>query len=239
MINSPTEANSSFFISIAGNIGCGKSSLTTLLAQNLQWKAFYEIVETNPYLTDFYSNMKQWSFHTQMFFLTKRYRHLLEILDSKEPVIQDRSIFEDAEVFAKALYLTGQMDERDYRTYVEHFETMTQQLRAPDILIYLRSSTETLQERIQRRARRYEMKIPESYLRKLNENYEAWFESYKRGPKCVIDVSRRDFVNRHEDLREILAIIQWEIECVTNRQQPPLPLSSRSVRSLTPQRPQV
>ena len=123
-MNNTTELiqkKSPFFVAVAGNIGCGKSSLTTVLSQNFRWQAFYEIVETNPYLQDFYSNMSQWSFHTQMFFLTKRFHHLHQILKSENSVIQDRSIYEDAEVFAKSLFLSGLMNERDYRTYVDHF----------------------------------------------------------------------------------------------------------------------
>lgn len=218
-------------MAIAGNIGSGKSSLTTLLSQNLNWRAFYEIVETNPYLADFYSNMRQWSFHTQVFFLTKRFRHLKEILESKEAVIQDRSIFEDAEVFAKTLYLSGQMDERDYRTYLEHFQVMSGFIKAPDLLVYLRCDPATLESRIRTRNRHYESRIERSYLDRLNEQYEAWIESYDRGPIAVIDVSKKDFVNNPEDLRQIIAVVKWEIECLNKKHQPSLPLGGGLPRS--------
>jgi len=219
-----SNSTSPFVIAIAGNIGSGKSSLTTLLSQNFGWKAFYEIVETNPYLQDFYAHMRRWSFHTQIFFLTKRFRHLREILSSSEPVIQDRSIYEDAEVFAKNLFLSGQMEERDYETYIEHFETMKEYVQATNLLIYLRSDTATLQQRIQTRNRHYEKQIQGSYIDRLNDQYEAWFEAYDRGPKCLIDVGRRDFVNQPEDLRQVMAIVKWEIECLQNTGQAALPL---------------
>lgn len=215
-----------FFLAIAGNIGSGKSSLTTLLSQDLQWQAFYEIVEQNPYLADFYADMRRWSFHTQMFFLSKRFRHVLEIQNTSGPVIQDRSIYEDAEVFAKNLFLRGQMEERDYKTYLDHFQIMTNYLRPPDLLVYLRCDVETLMGRIAGRGRRYESGIPRSYLESLHETYETWIENYHRGPVVVIDVSHRDFVNRAEDLRQIVSIIKWEIECIQNPTQAPLPLRS-------------
>lgn len=229
--NMMSPANKIYFVAIAGNIGSGKSSLTTLLSQSLNWKAFYEIVETNPYLGDFYQNMRQWSFHTQVFFLTKRFRHLKEIFQSQDSVVQDRSIYEDAEVFAKSLFLNGQMEERDYKTYIDHFETMAEYVRPPDLLIYLRCDPETLQSRIRLRNRHYEQKIERAYIETLNEQYEAWIESYNRGPKTIIDVGRKDFVNSSEDLRQILAIIRWELDRVQNNKQTALPLGKAIQRS--------
>lgn len=160
------------FIAIAGNIGCGKSSLTTLLAQRFGWLPYYEIVESNPYLVDFYSDMKRWSFHLQMFFLTKRFRHQQEIARTTQTVVQDRTIYEDAEIFAKNLYLHGKMDERDYRSYAEHFSLMTSFLKVPDLLIYLRADLDALTERIAIRGRDYEKSIPRDYLQQLNNQYE-------------------------------------------------------------------
>lgn len=213
------------YIAIAGNIGSGKSSLTTLLSQHLKWKAFFEIVETNPYLQDFYEDMKRWSFHTQIFFLTKRFQHLQEILSLGEPVIQDRSIFEDAEIFARNLYLTGKMEERDYRTYLDHFQIMSPFLKAPDLLIYLRSDVDSLMTRIQIRSRKLESKIDRDYVSRLNQLYDQWIESYDRGPVVTLDVSGKDFVNRQEDLQKVLHIVRWEIERILNPSQAQLPLS--------------
>lgn len=212
------------YIAIAGNIGSGKSSLTSLLAQHLKWKAFFEIVETNPYLRDFYQDMKSWSFHTQIFFLTKRFQHLQEILAMEEPVIQDRSIFEDAEIFAKNLYLTGKMEERDYRTYVDHFQIMAPYLKAPDLMIYLRSDTDTLMMRIDSRQRSFEQHLSREYVDRLNQLYDQWAEDYQRGPLVCIDVTGKDFVNRREDLDRVLALLKWEIERILNPNQAKLPL---------------
>jgi deoxyadenosine/deoxycytidine kinase len=213
------------YIAIAGNIGSGKSSLTTLLSQHLKWKAFFEIVETNPYLQDFYGDMKRWSFHTQIYFLTKRFQHLQEILRLDEPVIQDRSIFEDAEIFARNLYLTGQMEERDYRTYLDHFQIMSPFLRAPDLLIYLRSDVDSLMTRIQARSRPMEMSMDRAYVSRLNLLYDQWVESYQRGPVVTIDVSGKDFVNRQEDLQKVLSVVRWEVERILNPAQAQLPLN--------------
>lgn len=216
-----------FYVAIAGNIGSGKSSLTTLLAKNFGWKAFYEIVETNPYLTDFYEDMRQWSFHTQVFFLTKRFDSLRQLDKLNEPVVQDRSVYEDCEIFAKNLFLSGMMSERDYKTYHEHFQSIAEFFRAPDMLIYLKCDVPTLMQRIKGRNREYERRISEDYLKRLNICYEEWIESYNFGPVTSIDVSGKDFVNRAEDLRQILAIVKWEIECLQNDKQTALPLKSR------------
>lgn len=220
--------NSNFFLAIAGNIGSGKSSLTTLLSQHFQWKAFYEIVEQNPYLSDFYADMRRWSFHTQMFFLSRRFRHLNEIQNTKEPIVQDRSIYEDAEVFAKNLYLSGQMDERDYKTYLDHFQMMSSYFRTPDLLVYLKSDVDTLSQRISQRGRNFESQIDVGYLKRLNQMYDQWSDSYQRGPIVIIDVSKKDFVNRAEDLRQIVSIVRWEIECLQNPSQTALPLKASS-----------
>lgn len=213
------------FIAVAGNIGSGKSSLTTLLSQKFGWKPYYEIVESNPYLTDFYKDMKRWSFQLQMFFLTKRFRHQQEIAASKESIIQDRTIYEDAEIFAKNLYLHGKMEERDYRTYISHFELMTRFLKAPELLIYLRAEVPTLMERIAMRGRDYEKSIPAKYLEQLNTQYEAWISGYNLGRLLIIDVTQKDFVNSPKDLDQIASMVSWELECIKNQAQTALPLS--------------
>lgn len=214
------------FIAIAGNIGCGKSSLTTLLGQKFGWRPYYEIVEANPYLPDFYKDMRRWSFHLQMFFLTKRFQHHQEIVKSDMPVIQDRTIYEDAEIFAKNLYLHGKMEERDYRTYVGHFDLMTSFLKAPDLLIYLKADTNTLLERIAIRGRDYEKSIPAEYLSQLNQQYDSWTASYDKGRKLEIDVSKIDFVNNPTELNRIGALVTWELDCLRNRSQAALPLAT-------------
>lgn len=224
-------SNRSLYISVAGNIGSGKSSFTTVLANQFKWKAFYEIVETNPYLNDFYSDMRRWSFHTQIYFLTKRFQSLQEILQSNEEVVQDRSIYEDVEVFAKTLMLKGQMDERDYRTYTEHFEVMSRYIRPPDLMVYLRSDLASLEDRIEKRGRGYERQISRDYLEQLNERYEDWALHYRRGPLLIIDVSRKDFLNRAEDLRQMVSIVKWEVDRLNNRLQPSLPLIPKAPMS--------
>ena len=204
------------FVAIAGNIGCGKSSLTTLLSQEFGWKSYYEIVETNPYLADFYGDMHRWSFHLQMFFLTKRFQHQTEIAASNESVVQDRTIYEDVEVFAKNLYLRGQMDERDYKSYAEHFHLMTSFLKVPDLLIYLRCDVPTLQDRIKIRGRNYEHTIPSDYLEQLNDRYESWVNGYDKGPMVTVDVGKRDFVNSRKDFDHIKSIVSWELDKIRN-----------------------
>ncbi len=216
------------FVAVAGNIGCGKSSLTTLLSQKFGWKPYYEIVESNPYLSDFYKDMKRWSFNLQMFFLTKRFQHQQEIASLGESIIQDRTIYEDAEIFAKNLYLHGKMEERDYKTYAGHFDLMTSFLKSPDLLVYLKCDTPTLIQRIALRGRDYEKTIPAEYLDQLNTQYEAWTTNYNKGRILTIDVSRVDFVNNPKELDRIAAMISWELECLQNRSQTALPLSKAS-----------
>lgn len=220
----PNNMHKPLYVAVAGNIGSGKSSLTTLLSQNLGWKAYYEVVETNPYLSDFYSDMLQWSFHTQMFFLTKRFQHLQEILRSEDPVVQDRSIYEDCEIFARNLYLSGRMTERDYKTYMEHFHVMEGFIRPPDLMVYLRSHPDVLHQRISKRGRAYEQQIDTAYLGNLCDRYDAWAGSYRRGPIATLDVSDRDFVNKQEDLNHVLSLVKWEIDRLSNRSQVELPL---------------
>ena len=213
------------FVAIAGNIGSGKSSLTTLLSQKFGWQPYYEIVESNPYLIEFYRDMRRWSFHLQMFFLTKRFKHQQDIAKLNQAVVQDRTIYEDAEIFAKNLYLHGKMEERDYRTYVEHFSLMTQFLKAPDLLIYLKSDVSTLLERIALRGRDYERSIPADYLAQLNLQYDSWTENYQLGRILTIDVSKIDFVNSSKDFEQIASLVLWELKTLENRSQAQLPLA--------------
>jgi deoxyadenosine/deoxycytidine kinase len=214
------------FVAIAGNIGSGKSSLTTVLAQRFGWKPYYEIVDTNPYLADFYKDMRRWSFQLQMFFLTKRFNHQQDILKGGDSVIQDRTIFEDAEIFAKNLFLQGRMEERDYRTYTEHFQLMTNYLKVPDLIVYLKADVSTLLTRIALRGRDYEQKIPAEYLTQLNGHYDGFAKSYNKGPLITIDVNRLDFVNNPKHLEQISNEVSWEIEKIRNRAQTRLPLGT-------------
>jgi deoxyadenosine/deoxycytidine kinase len=188
-----------WFVAVSGNIGSGKSTITTLLSERLGWKPYYEIVDENPYLPDFYADMPRWSFHLQVFFLSKRFQHHQVITAAPESVIQDRTIYEDAEIFARNLYLQGLMDERDFKNYHELFTTMTQFLQPPSLIVYLKASVPTLLDRIRRRARGYEQNIPAEYLAQLNERYEEWTERFWLCPILTVDADTLD-LNRLDDL---------------------------------------
>lgn len=190
-----------WFVAVSGNIGSGKSTITTLLSEKLGWKPYYEIVDENPYLPDFYADMPRWSFHLQVFFLSKRFQHHQQITGAPGSVIQDRTIYEDAEIFARNLYLQGLMDERDFRNYYELFNTMMQFLRPPDLIVYLKASVPMLLERIRRRAREYEQGIPAAYLGQLNERYAEWIEQFSLCPILTVDADTLD-LNRLDDLIE-------------------------------------
>ena len=191
------------FIIVSGNIGCGKSSLTDLLSKRLGWKAYYEVVENNPYLEDFYNDMKKWSFHLQIFFLSKRFRHHQEILKNPASVVQDRSIYEDVDIFAKNLNQQGYMEGRDYENYQELFSIMTQFLTPPDLIVYLQASVPTLLKRISSRGRDYEKTISEEYLNQLNVLYEEWIENFTICPILNVPADDLDFVKRPEHLKLI------------------------------------
>ncbi len=195
-----TPTDRKFFIAVAGNIGSGKSSLTTLLASRFGWKPYFESVEDNPYLSDFYGDMRRWSFHLQIYFLSHRFINHKQIVESPESVIQDRSIYEDAEIFARNLHEIGNMDKRDYDNYVALYRVMTGYLRAPDLMIYLRATVDTLKKQIARRGRTYEQSIQREYLEQLNRHYEKWIEQYKLGPLLVIESDHIDFVHNEKDL---------------------------------------
>jgi len=182
------------FIAIAGNIGVGKSSLTALLSQRLGWQPFYEAVEDNPYLADFYADMPRWAFHSQLFFLSSRLKHLKQILDNGVDTIQDRSVYEDAEIFAANLYRQGLISERDWRTYRSLYEAMTAFLPTPDLIVYLKASTETLLQRIQHRGRAFERSISPEYLARLNTLYDEWEARFNLCPMLTIPADDLDFV---------------------------------------------
>jgi deoxyadenosine/deoxycytidine kinase len=188
-----------YFIAVAGNMGVGKSTLTNLLVSAFDGTPFYEAVDDNPYLTDFYQDMRQWSFHSQIFFLTSRLRSHREILGHPHTVIQDRSIYEDAEIFARNLYLRGNMSERDFSVYRSLYQEFIQFLPSPDLIIYLKASVPTLIERILRRGRDFEQDVSPLYLQQLNELYDAWIEDFTLCPILTIDADRLDFVRFDTD----------------------------------------
>ena len=194
-----------FLISIAGNIGVGKTTLTETLARRLGWKAYYESVIDNPYLSDFYQDMHRWSFHLQIYFLSHRFRSQKEIVESGEPAIQDRTIYEDVEIFARSLYQQGYMDERDYRTYRDLFYNMVPYLPTPDLIIYLRASVDTLMERILKRGRDFERTIHREYIAYLNQAYERWIKEAQQSFRVlVVNADQTDFVNGDHDLEELI-----------------------------------
>jgi deoxyadenosine/deoxycytidine kinase len=196
------------FVAVAGNIGAGKSSLARLLGERFQWKPYFESVDDNPYLSDFYADMTRWSFHLQIYFLANRFKCHKEIVESSESVIQDRSIYEDAEIFARNLFDIGKMTERDYTNYVSLFHVMMEYLKPPDLMIYLRANVDTLVKQISKRGRDFEQGIQRSYLETLNKLYEDWITRYKLGPLLIIESDDLDFVNNKTDLDYILTSVQ-------------------------------
>ncbi len=199
------NAGRKLFISIAGNIGSGKSSLTRLLSTHFGWIPFYESVDDNPYLRDFYSDMKRWSFHLQVYFLSNRFINHKKIVEMSESVVQDRSIYEDVEIFARNLHEMGNMDTRDYDNYRELFSIMVDYLKPPDLLVYLRANTDTLLRQIKLRGRSYEQGISQDYLERLNASYESWVAKYKIGEVLIIESDDLDFVNNSDHLSEIIS----------------------------------
>jgi deoxyadenosine/deoxycytidine kinase len=198
-------------IAIAGNIGSGKTTLTRLLSKHYKWEPHYEDVDDNPYLTDFYEDMQRWSFNLQIYFLNSRFNQILNIRKSGKKVVQDRTIYEDASIFAPNLHSMGLMSTRDFDNYYSLFELMTRVIEPPDLLIYLRASVPTLVNQIGKRGRKYENSIRLDYLTRLNERYEAWVQGYKAGKLLIIDVDNLDFMNKVEDLSHIIDRIDAEI----------------------------
>lgn len=198
-------------VAIAGNIGAGKTTLTKLLGKHYRWKPQFEDVLENPYLEDFYTDMERWSFNLQVYFLNSRFRQVLEIRESGKKIIQDRTIYEDANIFAPNLHAMGLLSQRDFDNYSSLFDLMEKLVAAPDLLIYLRSSIPNLVNQIHKRGRDYENTISIDYLSRLNERYEAWIHGYDKGNLLIIDVDNIDFVNNPEDLGEIINKIDAEM----------------------------
>ena len=198
-------------IAIAGNIGAGKTTLTKLLAKHYNWEAQLEDVVDNPYLDDFYNQMERWSFNLQVYFLNSRFRQVLQIRQSGKDIIQDRTIYEDAHIFAPNLHAMGLMTNRDFENYKSLFDLMESLVQGPDVLIYLRSSIPNLVSQIHKRGRDYENSISIDYLSRLNERYEAWIHGYNKGKLLIIDVDDLNFVDNPEDLGSIINTIDAEI----------------------------
>ena len=198
-------------IAVAGNIGAGKTTLTELLAKHYKWEAHFEDVVDNPYLDDFYTQMARWSFNLQIYFLNTRYRQILKIRESGKNVIQDRTIYEDAFIFAPNLHAMGLMTNRDFQNYIGLFDLMESLVQPPDLLIYLRSSIPNLVNQIHKRGREYENSISIDYLSRLNERYEAWAEGYEGGKLLIVNVDDLDFVSDPEHLGEVINKIDAEI----------------------------
>lgn len=198
-------------VAIAGNIGSGKTTLTRLLSKHYKWEAHYEEVDDNPYLDDFYNQMERWSFNLQIFFLNSRFRQILDIRNNGKNVIQDRTIYEDAYIFAPNLHAMGLMTNRDFENYKSLFDLMEEVTESPDLIIYLRSSIPNLVAQIHKRGREYENSISIDYLSRLNERYEAWIHNYNKGKLLIIDVDNLNFVDEPEDLGNVINRIDAEL----------------------------
>ncbi len=198
-------------VAIAGNIGAGKTTLTNLLAKHYAWDTHFEDVDQNPYLNDFYDDMQRWSFNLQIYYLNSRFAQIQEIRDTKTTVIQDRTIYEDAFIFAPNLHSMGLMTTRDFENYFTLFNLMDSFVSPPDLLIYLRASVPTLVSHIQQRGRDYEESIRLDYLKRLNERYEAWISTYNKGKVLIIDIDNNRFTESQEDLGKIINSIDAEI----------------------------
>ena len=196
---------------VSGNIGSGKTTLTEKLAKHYGWKAEFEAVDNNPYLPDFYEDMKRWAFHLQVYFLNSRYNQIRKIQDSPDHTIQDRTIYEDAYIFAANLYKSKLLTERDYWNYRSLFDSMISHVKAPDLLIYLKADIPKLVGQIEKRGRSYETAMRIDYLKNLNQHYEDWISNYKEGKLLIIDVNDLDFVERQEDFSFIVEKIEREM----------------------------
>jgi deoxyadenosine/deoxycytidine kinase len=198
-------------VAVAGNIGAGKTTLTEMLSKHYRWIPQFEDVDHNPYLNDFYEDMPRWSFNLQVFFLNSRLNQLLEIHSGTETVIQDRTIYEDAHIFAPNLHEMGLMSKRDYDNYFQFFQTLKRLIQPPDLLIYLQASVPTLVGQIQKRGREYEENIRLDYLKRLNDLYNKWIEGYKEGALLVIDIDKNKFPENDEHLGEIITRIDAQL----------------------------
>jgi deoxyadenosine/deoxycytidine kinase len=198
-------------IAVAGNIGAGKTTLSGLLAKHYNWKVLYEDIDVNPYLEDFYGDMSRWSFNLQIYFLNSRFQQVNEIRGGETTVIQDRTIYEDAKIFAPNLYEIGHMEKRDFDSYISLFKLMSRFVMPPDLLIYLKADVSTLVEHIQTRGRDYEGKMNLDYLRKLNDKYNNWIDNYNDGNLMIIDIAGKDFLNNREHLGEVIEKIDAKL----------------------------
>lgn len=207
----PPEKHRIKHVAIAGNIGAGKTTLSELLGKHFGWEVHYESTENNPYLADFYLDMKRWSFNLQVFFLSSRYQQIVNIQQGFRTVIQDRTIYEDAYIFAPNLADMGLMERRDFENYTTLFQTIVSQIRPPDLLIYLRASIPTLVEHIQMRGRDYEGSISIDYLKRLNDRYENWINGYQEGRLLVINSDQLDFSRRKEDAAKVIEMVHAEL----------------------------
>tara|TARA_B100001057_G_scaffold406936_1_gene420542 strand:- start:72 stop:686 length:615 start_codon:yes stop_codon:yes gene_type:complete len=199
------------YVAVAGNIGAGKTSLAELLSKHYSWEAHFEDVIDNPYLDDFYNHMERWSFNLQVYFLNSRFRQLKNFKASNKDFIQDRTIYEDSRIFAPNLHAMGLMNQRDFNNYQSLFGLMESMVKAPDMLIYLRSSIPNLVHKIHKRGREYENSISIEYLSRLNERYEAWISTYDKGKLLIVDVDQYDFVENKGDLGRIIEKIDAEL----------------------------
>ena len=198
-------------IAVAGNIGSGKTTLTEKLAQHYNWEARFEDVENNPYLNDFYQDMPRWSFNLQIYFLNSRLRQLVEIQEGSQIVIQDRTIYEDAHIFAPNLHEMGLMSTRDFENYISFFRTISKKVNSPDLLIYLKASLGTLVGQIERRGRAYEDNIRLDYLKQLNQYYNNWIDNYKEGPLLIINVDDLNYADKQADFSKVVEKIDAEL----------------------------
>ena len=198
-------------IAVAGNIGSEKTTLTNLLSKHFSWDAHYEDVEDNPYITDFYNDMQRWSFNLQIYFLNTRFNQILTFRRSGKTLIQDRTIYEDAYIFAPNLHAMGLMSTRDFENYFTLFNMLGSLIQPPDLVIYLRASVPTLVKQIQKRGRKYEDNIRLDYLKRLNERYEAWIDSYNMGKLLIVDVDTVNFIDKQEDLSIVIDKVNAEI----------------------------
>jgi len=198
-------------IAVAGNIGAGKTTLTTMLAKHFKWDPHFEDADNNPYLDNFYEDMQRWSFNLQIYFLNSRFRQIIDIRKSGKSVIQDRTIYEDAYIFAPNLHAMGLMSTRDYQNYLSLFELMAELVQPPDLMIYLRASVPTLVNQIQQRGRDYENSIRLDYLKRLNERYEAWISTYDKSKMLIFDIDNLNITEKPEDLGHIINTINADI----------------------------
>lgn len=209
-------------IAISGNIGSGKTTLAEKLAKHYGWQPLYESVDHNPYLKDFYSDMTRWAFHLQIYFLNSRFNQVHQIRSSPKTIIQDRTIYEDAHIFAANLHKSGHINDRDYQSYLDIFNSMINFVQPPDLLIYLKADIPKLVQQIQKRNRDFEYNIKLEYLRTLNEHYEKWIGEYDKGKLLIIDVNNIDFVERVEDFSMIVGRIELELNSLFSSQNQPV-----------------